>query len=130
MGNQILAQAAKDAGAKAMFGYPITPSTEILETWAKFASQDPSLSFLQTEDEMAAGFAMIGAVLAGKKAFSATAGPGNVLMQDAFSIRTSVYIGYSRVLIGDGTNLRSDLAPYGPYHQLRSRITLASFQRH
>jgi len=27
MGNQILAQAAKEAGAKIMFGYPITPST-------------------------------------------------------------------------------------------------------
>jgi len=83
MGNQILAQAAKDAGAKIMFGYPITPSTEILETWAKFCLKDKSLSILQTEDEMAAGFGVIGACLAGIPAFTATGGPGNILMQDA-----------------------------------------------
>lgn len=86
MGNQILASAAKDAGAKIMFGYPITPSTEIMETWISFCLKDKRLSFLQTEDEMAAGFATIGASLAGVKAFTATAGPGNVLMQDAFSM--------------------------------------------
>ena len=84
MGNQILAQAAKDGGAKTMFGYPITPSTEILENWAKFCLEDKSLSFLQTEDEMAAGFAVIGSCLIGVPAFTATAGPGNILMQDAF----------------------------------------------
>ncbi|MBM3205701.1 ferredoxin oxidoreductase [Candidatus Shapirobacteria bacterium] len=83
MGNQILAQAAKDAGAKIMFGYPITPSSEILETWAKICLKDKSLSVLQTEDEMAAGFGTIGACLAGVPAFTATAGPGNILMQDA-----------------------------------------------
>lgn len=83
MGNQILAQAAKDAGAKIMFGYPITPSTEILETWAKFCLKDKSLKILQTEDEMAAGFGVIGSCLAGVPAFTATGGPGNILMQDA-----------------------------------------------
>lgn len=92
MGNQILAQAAKDAGAKAMFGYPITPSTEILETWAKFCLKDKSLSFLQTEDEMAAGFATIGACLAGVPAFTATGGPGNILMQDAFVMAEALRI--------------------------------------
>jgi 2-oxoglutarate ferredoxin oxidoreductase subunit alpha len=84
MGNQILAQAAKDAGAKIMFGYPITPSTEILETWAKFCLEDKSLKICQTEDEMAASFGVIGSCLAGAPAFTATAGPGNILAQDAF----------------------------------------------
>ena len=83
MGNQILTQAAKDAGAKMMFGYPITPSTEILETWAKFCLKDKSLKILQTEDEMAAGFGVLGSCLAGVPAFTATAGPGNILLQDA-----------------------------------------------
>jgi 2-oxoglutarate ferredoxin oxidoreductase subunit alpha len=83
MGNKILAQAAKDAGAKIMFGYPITPSTEILETWAKFCLKDKTFSLLQTEDEMSAGFGVIGSCLAGVPAFTATAGPGNILMQDA-----------------------------------------------
>lgn len=92
MGNKILAQAARDAGAKLMFGYPITPSTEILETWAKYAVEDKNLSFLQTEDEMAAGFATIGACMAGVPAFTATAGPGNILIQDAFSMAEALRV--------------------------------------
>ena len=86
MGNHLLAHAAREAGAKMMFGYPITPSTEIMEKWALFCSENKQLQFLQAEDEMAAGFGLIGACLAGVPAFTATAGPGNVLMQDAFSM--------------------------------------------
>jgi len=92
MGNKILALAARDAGARIMFGYPITPSTEILETWAKYAVEDKNLSFLQTEDEMAAGFGTIGACMAGIPAFTATAGPGNVLIQDAFSMAEALRV--------------------------------------
>lgn len=85
-GNEVLVRGALAAGAKLMTGYPITPTTEIMEDWSEAASKDPSLKFLQTEDEMSAGFALIGANLAGIKAFTASAGPGNVLMQDAFSM--------------------------------------------
>ena len=85
-GNEILVRGALAAGAKMMTGYPITPTTEIIEHWSEAAAKDPTLKFLQTEDEMAAGFALIGANLAGIKAFTASAGPGNVLMQDAFSM--------------------------------------------
>jgi 2-oxoglutarate ferredoxin oxidoreductase subunit alpha len=92
MGNEVLARAAREAGAKIMFGYPITPASEILETWAKFCQEDRGLSFLQAEDEMAAGFGMIGSCLAGVPAFTATAGPGNVLMQDAFSMAEALRI--------------------------------------
>jgi len=42
--------------------------------------------FLQTEDELSAGFTTLGGVLAGKKAFTATAGPGNTLMQEPMSM--------------------------------------------
>jgi 2-oxoglutarate/2-oxoacid ferredoxin oxidoreductase subunit alpha len=91
MGNKIIALAAKDAGAKAMFGYPITPASEILETWASFSKKE-NLIFSQAEDEMAAGFQTIGACMAGVPAFTATAGPGNVLMQDAFSMAEALRI--------------------------------------
>ncbi len=94
-GNVVSAHAAMNAGATHFFGYPITPSSEILETWvnlvgdinkpAKSPITKEPLNYLQCEDEMASGFAMIGACMAGQKAFTATAGPGNVLMQDAFS---------------------------------------------
>ena len=85
-GNEAIVKGAIASGATMMTGYPITPTTEIIQYWAKAASKNPNLKILQTEDEMAAGFAMIGGCLAGIKAFSATAGPGNVLMQDAFSM--------------------------------------------
>lgn len=85
-GNQAVVKGTLAAEAKMMTGYPITPTTEIIEEWAKAAGLNNSLKFIQSEDEMAAGFAMIGGVLAGLKTFTATAGPGNVLMQDAFSM--------------------------------------------
>jgi len=85
MGNKILAQAAFDAGAQIMFGYPITPTTEVLGTWVKLA-EESGRKYLQTEDEMAAGFGVCGSVLAGTPAFTATAGPGTVLMQDPLSM--------------------------------------------
>jgi 2-oxoglutarate ferredoxin oxidoreductase subunit alpha len=91
-GNEVLTRGAIAAGAKLMTGYPITPTTEIMEHWAEAASQDKSLKMLQTEDEMSAGFALIGANLAGTKAFTASAGPGNVLMQDAFSMAEALRI--------------------------------------
>lgn len=101
-GNAAIAHAAKIAGATQFFGYPITPSTEIFETWVKLVG-DPAkparspvtnqiLQYMQCEDEMASGFAMIGACMAGAKAFTATAGPGNILMQDAFAMAEALRI--------------------------------------
>ncbi|MCR4402929.1 MAG: ferredoxin oxidoreductase [Firmicutes bacterium] len=84
-GNEVVAWAALAAGADMMCGYPITPQNEIMHVWAVLAKEH-GLGFLQTEDELSAGFATIGAVLAGKRAFSATAGPGNVLMQEPISM--------------------------------------------
>lgn len=92
MGNEAIVKGAIASGATLMTGYPITPTTEIMQYWVKAGLKNPGLKFLQTEDEMAAGFAMIGAVLSGKKAFSATAGPGNILMQDAFSMAENLRI--------------------------------------
>ncbi len=85
MGNEILARAAYEAGAQAMFSYPITPVTEVFATWVKLI-QGTKRHSLQTEDEMAAGFGVCGANLAGARAFTATAGPGMVLMQDPLSM--------------------------------------------
>lgn len=102
MGNEVLAHAAKNAGAKIMFSYPITPSTEILETWVEFCEKEPELKYQQSEDEMAAGFGMIGSCLAGVPSFSATAGPGNVLMQDAFSMAEALRIPTVAMIIQRG----------------------------
>lgn len=80
-GSEAVVQGAIDAGAEMMYGYPITPTTEILTGWIKKGKK-----YLQTEDEIAAGFAVCGAVISGQKAFTATAGPGHVLMQDGLSM--------------------------------------------
>lgn len=92
MGAQIIAMAAREAGAQGLFAYPITPASEIMQFWLKEKEKYPDLLFCQAEDEMSAGFMTIGAILAGKLIFTATAGPGNVLMQDAFSMAESMRV--------------------------------------
>jgi 2-oxoglutarate/2-oxoacid ferredoxin oxidoreductase subunit alpha len=69
------------AGARFSAGYPITPSTEVVE---RFASRIPTVGgvFIQMEDELAASIAIQGAVWAGAKAFTVTSGPGYSLMME------------------------------------------------
>lgn len=84
-GNEVVAWGALAAKADIMYGYPITPQNEIMHYWTRLAPQYDK-KFLQTEDEISAGFTTVGGVLAGKKGFSATAGPGNTLFQEAISM--------------------------------------------
>jgi 2-oxoglutarate ferredoxin oxidoreductase subunit alpha len=69
------------AGARFASGYPITPSTEVVE---RFASRIPTIggTFIQMEDELAASITLQGAVWAGAKAFTVTSGPGFSLMME------------------------------------------------
>ena len=69
------------AGARFAAGYPITPSTEVVE---RFAARIPLVGgmFIQMEDELAASIALQGAVWAGAKAFTVTSGPGFSLMME------------------------------------------------
>ena len=80
-----MARAALAAGADYMFGYPITPQNEIMHHWRRLAPPQ-GRGFMQTEDELSAGFAAIGAIVSGKAAFSATAGPGTILFQEPLSM--------------------------------------------
>jgi 2-oxoglutarate ferredoxin oxidoreductase subunit alpha len=90
-GNEAVAWAALAAGADVMYGYPITPQNEIMHYWARLLPKFGK-TFLQTEDELSAGFTTIGGVLAGKKTFTATAGPGNVLMQEPLAMAEAMRI--------------------------------------
>lgn len=90
-GNEAVAWAAIAAGADIMYGYPITPQNQVMHNWAKIIPEY-GRHFMQTEDEISAGFTTLGGVLAGKKAFTATAGPGNVIMQDAMSMAEAMRI--------------------------------------
>lgn len=84
-GNEVVAWAALAAEVDVMYGYPITPQNEVMHYWTRLAPKY-NKQFLQTEDELAAGFTTIGGVLSGKKSFTATAGPGNTLMQEPMSM--------------------------------------------
>jgi 2-oxoglutarate ferredoxin oxidoreductase subunit alpha len=80
-GNLACARAAVDAGCRFYAGYPITPSSEIAEAMAALL---PPLggTFVQMEDEIASMGALLGASLAGRKAMTASSGPGFSLMQE------------------------------------------------
>ncbi|MFA6931989.1 MAG: 2-oxoacid:acceptor oxidoreductase subunit alpha [Lentisphaeria bacterium] len=80
-GNEACAEGALAAGVRFFGGYPITPSTEVAETMAKLL---PSIggTFVQMEDEIASMGVVLGASLAGKKAITATSGPGFSLKQE------------------------------------------------
>jgi 2-oxoglutarate ferredoxin oxidoreductase subunit alpha len=82
-GNDAIFEGALRAGANYFAGYPISPTSEILQRAALQSEVDPKFKFLQAEDEIAAAIATISASLAGARAFTATSGPGFSLMQEA-----------------------------------------------
>ncbi len=82
-GNEAIFQGALRAGATYFAGYPISPTSEILQQAAVSSEGEGGFRFLQAEDEIAAAIATISASLAGAKSFTATSGPGFSLMQEA-----------------------------------------------
>ncbi|MDD4343065.1 MAG: 2-oxoacid:acceptor oxidoreductase subunit alpha [Eubacteriales bacterium] len=80
-GNRAVAEGAIAAGVNFFAGYPITPSTEIAEILAELLPKNGG-KFIQMEDEIAGMAATIGASLTGKKAFTASSGPGISLKQE------------------------------------------------
>ncbi len=78
-GNIACAEGALVAGCRYYAGYPITPSSEIMEHLSNRLSEVDGV-FVQMEDEIASICSMIGASWAGAKAMTATSGPGFSLM--------------------------------------------------
>ncbi|MBA7603803.1 2-oxoglutarate oxidoreductase subunit KorA [subsurface metagenome] len=91
-GNEAVFLGAIRAGADFFAGYPISPSSEILVLAAEQAAKDPGFRFIQSEDEISAANAIIGASLAGAKSFTATSGPGFTLMQEAIGYAHQVEV--------------------------------------
>ena len=81
-GNQALVAGALHAGVRFFAGYPITPASDIMEALAELLPQYGG-AYLQAEDEIASAMACIGAAYGGRKAMTATAGPGLALMSEA-----------------------------------------------
>jgi len=80
-GDHAACEGALAAGCRFVAGYPITPSTEVVE---RFASRIPLVGgvFIQMEDEIASSIAILGAAWAGKKVMTVTSGPGLSLMME------------------------------------------------
>ncbi len=84
-GNEATAIGALHAGCRFFAGYPITPSSEILHFLAEWMPRAGG-SLIQTEDELAAIGAVIGASFSGVKAMTATSGPGLSLMVEMLGL--------------------------------------------
>ncbi|MGX9353242.1 2-oxoacid:acceptor oxidoreductase subunit alpha [Shimia sp. W99] len=89
-GNTAAALGAIYGGATVAAWYPITPSTSVVDAFAKYAERmridagtgKKNFAIVQAEDELAAMGMVIGASWNGARAFTATSGPGVSLMSE------------------------------------------------
>jgi 2-oxoglutarate ferredoxin oxidoreductase subunit alpha len=89
-GNSACGLGAIYAGATVAAWYPITPSTSVVDAFAKYASKyrvdaetaKNNYAIVQAEDELAAIGMVMGASWNGARAFTATSGPGVSLMNE------------------------------------------------
>ena len=132
-GNSACALGAIYAGATVAAWYPITPSTSVVDAFAKYAGKyrvDPdtgknNYAIVQAEDELAAIGMVMGASWNGARAFTATSGPGVSLMNEFlglgyFAEVPTVLIDVQRT--GPSTGM--------PTRTQQSDILLAAFASH
>ncbi|MEM1589207.1 MAG: 2-oxoacid:acceptor oxidoreductase subunit alpha [Candidatus Bathyarchaeia archaeon] len=81
MGNEACALGAIIAGCRFFAFYPITPANEIAEYLSMLLPKVKGI-YIQMEDEISSIASVIGASWAGRKAMTATSGPGFTLMQE------------------------------------------------
>lgn len=82
-GNEAIAIAAIRAGCKFYSAYPMTPASSILHY---MAAHDKRIVVKQTEDEIAAIHAAIGASFVGARSMTATSGGGFCLMTEGLGL--------------------------------------------
>jgi len=126
-GNEAAAEGAIAAGCRFYAGYPITPSSELMERMS-VRLRDVKGVFIQMEDEIASIASVIGASWAGAKAMTATSGPGFSLMQEsigyaAFTETPCVVIDVQRAgpctgqatRVGSGDIMQAKWGSHGDY---------------
>lgn len=84
-GNEALALGAVHGGLGFYAGYPITPATDIMESLAPILPRFGGV-VMQAEDEISALGMVLGASYAGKRAMTATSGPGFSLMVEQVNL--------------------------------------------
>jgi 2-oxoglutarate ferredoxin oxidoreductase subunit alpha len=90
-GNEAVAHGALAAGLKFFAGYPITPSSEVMET---LLDELPGAggTVVQAEDEIAALGMVVGASFGGVPSMTATSGPGLSLMTEMMGLASMAEI--------------------------------------
>src|SRR4029078_305137 len=132
-GNSACALGAVCGGATVAAWSPITPSTSVVDAFAKYAAKyrvdaetgKNNYAIVQAEDELAAIGMVMGAMWNGARAFTATSGPGVSLMQEFlglgyFSEVPTVLIDVQRT--GPSTGM--------PTRTQQSDILLAAYASH
>jgi 2-oxoglutarate ferredoxin oxidoreductase subunit alpha len=129
-GDQAACEGAIAAGANFAAGYPITPSTEVVE---RYAARAPLVgaTFLQMEDELASSIAILGAAWGGAKTFTVTSGPGFSLMMEhiglaAMTETPCVFVNVQRggpstglpTLPGQGDMMQARWGSHGDYEPI------------
>ena len=84
-GNEAICLGAVAAGLEFYVGYPISPATTVL-VWMESNLVGPGKFVYQVSSEIEAITAILGASFAGKKAMTATAGPGFSLMSEGIGL--------------------------------------------
>lgn len=84
-GNEAIARGGIAAGIRFFAGYPITPSSEVMETMIDELPEAGG-RVVQAEDEIAAMGMIIGASFGGVAAMTATSGPGLSLMTEMIGL--------------------------------------------
>ena len=84
-GNQLLSMGCIAGGCTHLFGYPITPASDIMEF---LAGELPKVggAVVQAEDEIASMGMVLGASYTGKRAMTSTSGPGLSLMVEMLGL--------------------------------------------
>lgn len=90
-GADAMALGALAAGCQFFAGYPITPATPIMEVLARFLPAFEG-TLVQAEDEIASLNMVLGASFAGKRAMTATSGPGLSLMIESLGVSSMAEI--------------------------------------
>ncbi|MGC4116035.1 MAG: 2-oxoacid:acceptor oxidoreductase subunit alpha [Myxococcales bacterium] len=126
-GDHACAEGAIAAGCRFSAGYPITPSTEVVE---KLASRFPKVggTFIQMEDELAASIAVLGGAWGGAKAITVTSGPGFSLMMEHIGLAAMtetpvVYVDVQRggpstglpTMVGQADMMQARFGSHGDY---------------
>jgi 2-oxoglutarate ferredoxin oxidoreductase subunit alpha len=134
-GNEAVARGAMDAGLRFFSGYPITPSSEVMET---LIDELPARGgrVVQAEDEIAALGMVVGSSFGNVPAMTATSGPGLSLMTEMLGLSSMVELPVVVVdcqRVGPATGMPSRMEQADLFHSIYGghgdspRVVLGAF---